>query len=133
MNDFIMNRAVWHNSCHFKFRQDKLENVKRKRLRYDKQHRHPKRARPQHLSPEKSTCIFCGNGSAVLHEFRTLGADSRLRSMATVLQDSALLAKLEGGDLVALDAKFHLSCLTQLRNRHRSLMRESQQNPRKKT
>ena len=49
--------------------------------------------------------------------------------MATDLQDTALLAKIEGGHLIALDAKYHLACLTQLRNRHRSLMRESQQHP----
>ena len=49
--------------------------------------------------------------------------------MATDLQDTALLVKIEEGDLIALDAKYHLACLTQLRNRHRSLMRESQQHP----
>ena len=49
--------------------------------------------------------------------------------MATDLQDTALLAKIEGGDLIALDAKYHLACLTQLRNWYRSLMRESQQHP----
>ena len=36
--------------------------------------------------------------------------------MATDLQDTALLAKLEGGDLIALDANYHLACLSQLRN-----------------
>ena len=128
MNDLIMNRAVRHKSCHFKFRQDRLERAKRKRLTNYKEHLHPKRAHPQHLSPEKSTCILCGNESAVLHEFRTLGTDSRVKSMATDLRDTALLAKLEGGDLIALDAKYHLACLIQLRNRHWSLWRESQLN-----
>ena len=128
VNGLIMNRAVWHKSCHFKFSQDRLERAKRKRLRNDKDHPHPKRARPRHLSPEKSTCIFCGK-SGDLHEFRTLGAESRVKSMATDLQDTTLLAKLEGEDLIALDVKYHLACLTQLRNRHRSLMRKSQLNP----
>ena len=35
MNDLIMNRAVWHKSCHFKFSQDRLDGEKRKRLRND--------------------------------------------------------------------------------------------------
>ena len=30
------------------------------------------------------------------------------------------MARIEGGDLVALEAKYHLECLTALRNRQRS-------------
>ena len=46
--------------------------------------------------------------------------------MARDLQDASLLAKIEGGDLIALEAKYHLSCLVKLRNRHRSYLREIQ-------
>lgn len=46
--------------------------------------------------------------------------------MATDLQETALLTRIEGGDLIALDAKYHLACLAGLRNRHRSLMRQRQ-------
>ena len=46
--------------------------------------------------------------------------------MAIDLQDSALLTRIEGGDLTALEAKYHLSCLTALRNRHRSFLRQSE-------
>jgi hypothetical protein len=42
------------------------------------------------------------------------------------LQDTSLLARIDGGDLTALEAKYHLACLTGLRNRHRSLLRQSQ-------
>ena len=49
--------------------------------------------------------------------------------MATELEDSALLAKPDGGDLIALEAKYHLACLTKLRNRHRSLLRANQESP----
>ena len=44
--------------------------------------------------------------------------------MVKELQDTTLLAKIEGGDLIALEAKYHLPCLTKLRNRHRSLSRK---------
>ena len=110
VNDLTMNKGVWHKSCHFKFSQDRLERAKRKRLSNGDEHAGIKRARPQYLSPEKNVCIFCGDESGLLHEFRTLEADSRVRSMATDLQDTALLAKIEGGDLIALDAKYHLAC-----------------------
>ena len=114
VNDLTMNKGVWHKSCHFKFSQDRLERAKRKRLINGDEHAGIK-TRPQRLSPEKNVCIFCGDESGLLHEFRTLEADSRVRSMATDLQDTALLAKIEGGDLIALDEKYHLACLTQLR------------------
>jgi len=48
--------------------------------------------------------------------------------MAKDLQDTILLARISGGDLTAIDTKYHLSCLTSLRNRHRSFLRESQSN-----
>ena len=55
-----------------------------------------------------------------LHEFRTLDADANIRRMATDLQDTALLAKISGSDLIAIEPKYRLTCLTELRNRHRS-------------
>ena len=42
------------------------------------------------------------------------------------LQDTAVVAPIEGGDLIALDAKYHLVCLAGLRNRHCSFIRENQ-------
>ena len=36
--------------------------------------------------------------------------------MASDLQDTALQTMVDGGDLTALEAKYHLSCLTELRN-----------------
>ena len=45
--------------------------------------------------------------------------------MAKNLQDAAsLLARIEGGDLIALEAKYHLSCLATFRNHHRSHIKE---------
>ncbi len=46
--------------------------------------------------------------------------------MATDLQDTALLSTIGCGDLVALDAKYHLACFAGLRNRHRSFIRKQQ-------
>ena len=39
--------------------------------------------------------------------------------MITELQDSTLLPKISGVDLMAAKAKYHLKCLTDLRNRYR--------------
>jgi len=42
------------------------------------------------------------------------------------LLDTALVFTIERGDLVALNAKYHLACLVRLQNRHCSLMKQNQ-------
>ena len=44
--------------------------------------------------------------------------------MAINLEDSALLAKIGGGDLMAIEAKYHRACLTIFRNNDRAHNRE---------
>ena len=69
----------------------------------------------------KMACLFCKQENGHLREFRTLEVDQSVRQMATELQDTDLIARMEGGDLVALECKYHLECLTALRNCYRSL------------
>lgn len=45
-----------------------------------------------------------------------MNLDSNLRQMATDLQDTRLLARISGGDLVATETKYHLGCLVQYKN-----------------
>ena len=47
--------------------------------------------------------------------------DSDLRQMATELQDTMLLARISGGDLVAIEAKYHYNCLSAYKSRYRSV------------
>ncbi len=51
-----------------------------------------------------------------------MGLDHELRKMATDLQDALLLARISGGDLVAIEGNYHYKCY---KNRHRSHMRAS--------
>ena len=46
--------------------------------------------------------------------------DGRVRDAALLLSDEKLLAKLSEGDLVAIEAKYHKSCLASLYNRVRN-------------
>ncbi len=80
--------------------------------------------RPRRQSTDRMTCLFCHQDNGHLHEFRTLGVDESIRHMASELQETELMARMEGGDLIALEAKYHMKCLTALRNRHRSLVRK---------
>ena len=70
-------------------------------------------------------CLFCGE-TGDLHEVMTLEVDEKVRKMATDLQDSALLKYLAGGDMIAIEAKYHKKCMTNLTNRHRAFLRQSQ-------
>ena len=69
-------------------------------------------------------CVFCNEKVGVLHSFSTIEADRNLCRIVTDLQDFELLAKISGGDLIAIEAKYHMKCLTNLRNKHRSFQRK---------
>ena len=47
--------------------------------------------------------------------------------MAIELQATELMARMEDGDLIALEAKYHLHCLTSLQNHYRSLIQKREQ------
>ena len=61
-------------------------------------------------------CLFCqqDGGGLMLHQFKTLEANKTLRQMIE------LMARIEDGDLVALETTYHLECLTALCNCYRS-------------
>jgi len=104
---------MWHKSCYLKFSQEKLEKA-RKRNATDTELEFgnscgPKCICPPHHSLDKEKCIFCEESSRNLHQFSTLEANSSIRVNAKDLEDTSLLTKIEGGDLIALESKYHLS------------------------
>lgn len=128
VDQLIENQAKWHKSCHLKFCAGKLERA-RKRKRDELSDDSGPAKRRDHLHRQPLTtdkCIFCEKDDARLHEFQTFDANDNVKKMAKDLQDTALLTRIEGGDLTALETKYHLACLAGLRNRHRSLLRQSQ-------
>ena len=68
-------------------------------------------------------CIFCDQpaGSEGLHNASTYKIDKRVRQHLLDLQDTVLLAKLAAADMIAIEAKYHKSCLTALYNRARAV------------
>ena len=52
-----------------------------------------------------------------------MSLDRELRKMAIEMQDAVMLSKISGGDLVAIEAKYHLNCLVSYRNKYRSMQR----------
>ena len=127
MDHLVRHRAQWHKSCRTKFNLNKLDRVQKREGAVSSETRDADKKRRRQREPQdKSTCIFCRESSENLHEFMTIKTGNNIRVMATDLQENELLTRIEGGDLIALDAKYHLACLTALRNRHRSLMRQRQ-------
>ena len=125
--DFVQNKAKWHKSYYLKFGQDKLEKA-RKRNAPDIGLEVGNICGPKHTCPlrqslDKDKCIYC-EGCGKLHHFSMLETDSSVCTIDKDLNDTSLLAKIEGGDLIALESKYHLSCLAKLRNHHRYYLRE---------
>ncbi len=127
------NHATWHKSCWLLFCKMKLDRA-RKRAQKRKQDvdlnsTSPVKTRSSLGSinaradaKEVRKCFFCDGmeEKEPLHAASTTNIDCTVRECATELRDSKLLAKLAPGDMVALDAMYHLSCLTDLRNRLRA-------------
>ena len=63
--------------------------------------------------------MFCEKGEqeGELHQILTLDADSNVRAMVTERNNVQLLARIVGGDLIAMEVKYHLKCMVNLRNR----------------
>ena len=126
VDEFVKNSAQWHKSCHMEFSSSKLARAKERTKRQDDAtttDNVAEKRRCRRQSFDKTACIFCTMQGGHLHEFATLGTDNNVKSMARDLQETDLLTRLEGGDLIAKEAKYHLVCLVGLRNRHRSQSR----------
>lgn len=81
---------------------------------------HTRSAHTHPMSTEP-TCFFCNEpaGSAALHNASTYSIDVNVRRIALEIEDTALLAKLAAGDMIAIEAKYHHDCLRSLYNRAR--------------
>ena len=131
---FENHRATWHKSCRDKFNKTKVDRLLKRKLSGES-HDQKSSKRTRTLFPDSKqspVCFFCEAPATDggLREACTMDIDSRVRSVAHELCDVNLLSKLSTGDMVALGAKYHSSCLAALYNRARrhSKGRLSQEN-----
>ncbi len=115
---FSANHGSWHKSCRLKYNNCKLERVKKRGSCSDISE--PRTSKRRAVSVD--LCLFCEKGSSAedLHQVSTFDADYNIRTMINELQDCHLQARIDGGDLIAKEMKYHLKCLVGLRNRYRS-------------
>ena len=118
-------RASWHHSCHQKFVQSRLDRARDKKRKLDEGAASIRRSKRQSLESKPESCIICASvTSEKMHEYSTKKTELNLRTMAIELDDTDLLGRISGGDCVAIEARYHFSCLTDYRNRYRSSVRE---------
>ena len=122
------NNAKWHKSCFNSCSTLKYERARKRKLEDNNStDTSPVKTRARvgsiaYQEPgESNVCFFCEEGGGTLHKAATLGIDNRVRSAATQLRDRKLLTKLAMGDMHAVDAVYHASCLAALYNRVRKI------------
>lgn len=134
-NTLVRNNASWHKSC-----KDAINNTKLKRAQKRKQQdeeqgenssvktRRSSYGQGKERSETREKCFFCNetSESAGLHKASTFEVDRRVRECALELHDTELLSKLACGDMVAIDAMYHVKCLVSLYNRSRKLKKKSE-------
>ena len=128
------HQACWHKACRVRFSQTKLDRLQKKITKNQVENedtsssvrmvtRSSLRSPSVDLEESTSRCFFCDEpaGPAGLHNASTYDFDRSVRKCALQLEDTALLAKLSSGDMIATEAKYHSRCLVALRNRARSI------------
>lgn len=60
-----------------------------------------------------------------MHDIMTMELDRKLQKWAADLQDDALLSKLAGGEMTALEGKQHKRCVKNCFKRYRTFLRQS--------
>ena len=123
--DLYVHDACWHNNCRKPFEKSRVAQIMSKVFK----EKAKEEAKDLTVQPSKrrtlnlDNCIFCekGTGKEDLHSFSSLETSDLVKQISVDLQDTDLMVRVSGPDLVAMKAKYHLSCLTALKNRHRSL------------
>lgn len=115
------NKAVWHKSCRNRYDNQKLQRAQKRKAKEQTEFE-PSPIKTRHSGPgsmaRTNNCFFCDEDDTreQLHNAQTDKLDRRIREYAHILQDRKLLGKLSEGDMHALDARYHLSCMTSLSN-----------------
>ena len=80
-------------------------------------------------SDDEPAWFFCDDTTGNLTKVETMFLDTRVRQIAKEVRDTKLLAKLSGGDIVAIDAQYHLKCLAAFYGRGIPRKRRSNEAP----
>lgn len=122
-NIFSQKQAKWHKSCYLKYNNRELQRAK---LRISKNAEYtrvspPMTRRLQQTEYNDTTCLFCELPSTKTKPLITVmkkSCNDTIIECATILEGFKILAKVsERHDLIALEAKYHLKCYVEYRNK----------------
>ena len=124
---FVSRTAKFHTACSCKFNKNEIQRATKRKMhandeispRTKEQFTRQKLFRKDDIIAH---CLFCAEPatySKPLHQAATLDLDTRVRQCAVNLQDQRLLARLSGGDLIAIGAEYNGQCLVSLYTRDR--------------
>lgn len=130
---FIQQHAKYHKSCSLKYNEKNLQRAT-KRKSSDEMPQMPgkfTRQKITHSDHPDTACLFCnkpGTATNPLRNASTENLDTKVRQCTSNLQDQKLIAKLSGGgDVVAIEMKYHPQCLVALYNRDRAYQSSTSQ------
>ena len=107
---FLANKARWHKSCYALFDSTKLKCAEKRHATLEEDLVGGTFTRSNVSVCSKETvpaCFICDKSDGqTLCNVSTLGLDGRVRECAILLNEE----KLSGGDLIALEAKYHTKC-----------------------
>ncbi|CAE1246963.1 unnamed protein product [Acanthosepion pharaonis] len=122
----VRNGAKYHQSCRLLFNNTKIERAEQKRAAPSTSRAtdEPRSKKRKSADIPKVECFFCEEEDVIsnLQEGMTERLNENLNQCARTLNDGKLLAKLSGGDIVALEIKYHFCCLQKLYNAERSYL-----------
>ncbi|KAL0198142.1 hypothetical protein M9458_006682, partial [Cirrhinus mrigala] len=122
------NGAMYHQNCRKMFSNYKLKRATKRaaETQNDPGEGHQKIRR---ASTEVQQCFLCEKmePTSEMRQAMTMQLNERLNECARNLNDGKLLALLSGGDVVALELKYHWSCLTDLYHRERAHIKAEKQ------
>ena len=140
----LHNKASWHKSCRDLYNNTKLERAKKRKLaeaaaeeRIDETEEEipsspvkARRSSVERYNPQ-SQCFFCDeyDSPSNLNSASTLDVDENVRECAALLNERKLIAKLSVGDLIAIEAKYHVKCLVGLYNQARPFKQQPSKLP----
>lgn len=123
------NNAGWHKTCPNRICTMKLEREMKRKSTKENETMVKTRRISRDVSQNRENqdvCIICNKeaGAEGLHLALTFDINYRVRECAQKLNDPDLLARLSGGDMVALEAKYHTTCLIKLCRKAQSVEAE---------
>jgi hypothetical protein len=129
----LKNQARWHRTCRAKYDKGKLarkiESSNKKDRLDDCEQRACTRSSLKISKDCVPTCFFCEEPAkkygSKLRSASTKDIDFRVRNAATMKKDLRILTKLAAGDMIAIEAKYHINCLTAYNNEVRPLREEN--------